>query len=256
MPVLYDEQGNPWRGAVDYVNGDAFTEGRTTSTGLAVLNSEVVVPCNGTATVALQITGTFVGTLVLEGYTQTGQYVALPVRSGATNQYVVNGITAPGQFLAPTNGLAAVRVRMSAYTSGTANVSVRTSLADALIQVEELPSVLGLTVTAVISTAATLTIPAPGAGLFQIVDYIEVVHFAGAVGTAAATPVLVTTTNIPGNPILSCRADAFLQGTREVHRIGGSVPFKATTANTAITVVMPLTTGVIWRANAVYRIGV
>lgn len=256
MPVIYDEQGNPWRGAVDYVNNDVFTEGRITTTGLAVLNSEVVVPCNGTATVAVQITGTFVGTLVVEGFTQTGQYVALPLRSAVTNQYVVNGVTAPGQFLAPTNGLAFMRVRMSAYTSGTANVSARTSLADAMIQVEELPSALGVTVTAAIGVAATLTLPAPGAGLFQIVDYIEVVHFAGAAGTAAATPVLVTTTNVPGNPILSCRADAFLQGSREVHRIGGGTRFKATTANTAITVVMPLTTGVIWRANALYRIGV
>lgn len=256
MPVLYDEQGNPWRGAVDYVNNEAFTEGRVTTTGLAIANAEIVVPCNGMATASIQITNTFVGTLVVEGFTQTGQYYALPVRSAVTNQYVVNGITTVGQFIAPVNGLAFMRVRMSAYTSGTANVSVRTTAIDALTQVEDLPSALGVTVTAAIGVAATLTLPAPGVGLFQIINYIEVVHFAGAVGIAAATPVLVTTTNLPGLPILSCRADAFLQGSREVHRIGGSRPIKATAANTTVTVVMPATTGVIWRANCSYRIGV
>lgn len=256
MPVIYDEMGNPWRGAVDYVNGDVFAEGRVTTTGLAAANAEVVIPCNGTATVAVQITGTFVGTLVVEGYTQTGQYVAVPLRSATTNQYVVNGVTAPGQFLAPTNGLAAVRVRMSAYTSGTANVSARTSLADALIQVEELPSTLHVTATAAAGAALTLTIPSPGAGLFHLIDYIEVTHFAAAVGTAAAAPVIVTTTNLPSAPVLQFRADAFAQGTDQVRRIGGSVPLKSSVAATATTVVCPLTAGVSWRASAFYRVGV
>lgn len=256
MAQVYDEMGNPWRGAVDYVNGEAFTETRTTENLLAVANAEIVTPCNGAATMVVQITGTFVGTLVVEGHTQTGQYIALPVRNATTGQYVVNGITGIGFFYAPVTGLAKARVRMSAYTSGSANVSMRTSRADALIQVEGIPSALGVTVTGAAGAIATLTLPAPGAGLFQIVDYIEVVHFAAALGVAAATPVLVTTTNVPGLPVLSCRTDAFVQGSREVHRIGGSQPFKATTANTALTVVCPATTSVIWRVNALYRIGV
>lgn len=256
MAQVYDEMGNPWRGAVDYVNNEAFSESRTTENLLAVANAEIVTPCNGTSTMAIQVTGTFVGTLVVEGYTQTGQYIALPLRNASTGQYVVNGITAAGFFYAPVTGLARARVRMSAYTSGSANVSMRTSLADALIQTEVLPSALGVTVTAAAGAAATLTIPSGGAGLFHYIDYIEVVHCAAALGTAAATPVLVTTTNLPGNPILSCRADAFAQGSREVHRIGNAVPIKSTTAATATTVVMPATPNVIWRANAFYRVGV
>ena len=256
MPVLYDEQGNPWRGIGDYVNNEAFTEGRTTENLLAIANAEIVVPCAGASTVAVQITGTFVGTLVVEGHVQTGQYFALPVRNATTNQYEVNGITGIGMFLAPCAGLAKIRVRMSAYTSGSANVSARTTIADALTQNEELPSVLGVTVTAAAGAAATLTIPTPGTGLFHIIDYIEVVHTAAALGTPAATPVLVTTTNLPGNPVLSVRADAFAQGTQAIYRIGGNKSIKSSVAATATTVVMPATPNVIWRAQVFYRIGV
>ena len=256
MAQQYDEQGNPWRGSVDYVNNEAFTEGRITSTALAVLNAEITVPCNGACTATIQVTGTFVGTLVAEGYTQSGQYITLPMRSATTNQYVVNGITAPGVFYVPVTGLAMARVRMSAFTSGSALTSVRTSIADALIQTEELPSSLHVTVTAAAGAIATLSLPAPGVGLFHIIDYIEVTHFGAATGVAAAAPVLVTTTNLPGAPVLQFRADAFVQGSDQVKRLGGAVPFKSSVANTITTVVMPVTASVLWRAHAFYRIGV
>lgn len=256
MAQVYDEMGNPWRGAVDYVNGEAFNETRTTENLLAVVNAEIVTPCNGAATLAVQITGTFVGTLVVEGHTQTGQYITLPVCNATTGQYVVNGITGIGFFYVPVTGLAKARVRMSAYTSGSANVSMRTSLANALIQTETLPSALGITVTGAAGAAATLTIPSGGAGMFHYIDYVEITHFGAAAGVAAATPVLVTTTNIPGTPTVSCRADAFAQGSTAQYRIGGAVPIKSTTAATATTVLMPATTSVIWRAIAFYRLGV
>lgn len=101
----------------------------------------------------------------------------------------------------------------------------------------------------------TLSLPAPGAGLFQYVDWIRIEHFCTALLTAAAAPVNVITTNLPGTPSFNFRADAAAQGTLTEKVIQNGMPIRAITANTAITVVCPATTGVLWRATASYRVG-
>ena len=113
----------------------------------------------------------------------------------------------------------------------------------------------GGTVTAAISTAATLTLAAPGTGVFIYLHHLEITMFAGAVLTAAATPVLVTSTALPGGPVWSMSASAMAQGTIENRFYDFGWPgIKATTANTAVTIVAPLVTSVIWRINAFYSI--
>ena len=74
--------------------------------------------------------------------------------------------------------------------------------------------------------------------------------------TAAATPTIVTTTNIPGSLAFSIPADAALQGQvyREVIEIGEHA-LKTTTNNSTTTIVCPITTGVIWRITAYYYVG-
>ena len=113
----------------------------------------------------------------------------------------------------------------------------------------------GGTVTAAISTAATLTLTAPGAGLFIYLTHLEITMFAGAALTAAATPVLVTTTNLTGSPVFSMNAAAMAQGTVEERIYPFGWPgIKATAAATAVTIVAPLTTSVIWRITAFYYV--
>jgi hypothetical protein len=99
------------------------------------------------------------------------------------------------------------------------------------------------------------SITAPGAGLFQYIDWIRIEHFASALLTAAAAPVIVTTTNIPGTPSFNFRADAAAQGTLTEKVIQYDMPVRATTANTAVTVVCPATPNVLWRASASWRNG-
>lgn len=106
---------------------------------------------------------------------------------------------------------------------------------------------------AAISTGVTLTLAAPGASLFQYVTKITIFYYAGAATTGAAAPVLVTTTNLPGGPTFTFPT---------VMAIGQLVtldlfipsPIKASTANTAVTIVCPAVTSIIWRVYAAYFI--
>ena len=78
--------------------------------------------------------------------------------------------------------------------------------------VPQQPFTNGGTATAAISTGVTLTLAAPGAALFQYLSTLEITMFAGAALTAAATPTLVTTTNLPGSPVFSFSIPAMAQG--------------------------------------------
>lgn len=79
---------------------------------------------------------------------------------------------------------------------------------------------------------------------------------ATALLTAAATPVLVTTTNLPGTPALTFGAEALVQGADKFRRLDfGGTGCAATAIGTNTTVVCPVTTAVIWRVNVGYRLG-
>ena len=81
---------------------------------------------------------------------------------------------------------------------------------------------------------------------------IRVERYAGAALTGAATPLLVTTTNIPGNLVYSMAADGAAIGA--VDRVVDDFPggFATSAQNTATTIVAPATTNVIWRLTATY----
>ena len=227
------------------------------SGNLAAANAELIIDCDGSSTIALDVRGTFVGTLEVSGTTDGTNYQLLPVRqlNAASVGYVASftNTAAPGTFVAPNTGFDRVRVRMTAYTSGSATVVLCASNQ----QLD--PSMLaGITTsagtaTAAAGTAVTLTLAAPGAGLRHYITSLSVVRFATAALTAAATPVVVTTTNLPGSLAFSFPADAALQGTvyrEELNLSSGALASSA--QNTATTIVCPTTTNVIWRVNATF----
>jgi hypothetical protein len=118
----------------------------------------------------------------------------------------------------------------------------------------EAPSTLGVNSTGAAAAAVTLTLPAPGAGLFQYVDSVEITLYSSAARTGGATPVTVTSTNLPGNPTwLFPSAGAI--GTRDTYSLITDAPVRASTANTAVTIVCPAVTGGIWNVKALYRTG-
>jgi hypothetical protein len=92
---------------------------------LGALNAAVTAEfrhlSNGAA--GVQITGTFVATVLIEvtmNGTDWSPYAYVNCASGATE----TSITAAGQYRTELVGVSSVRTRCSAYTSGTANVTL------------------------------------------------------------------------------------------------------------------------------------
>jgi hypothetical protein len=107
--------------------------------------------------------------------------------------------------------------------------------------------------TAAINTALTLTIPAPGANLRQYVNRLKIECYSGAAQAAQATPFIVTTTGIAGNPSFNFPSGT-AQGNISYRDLDwGSDPIEASADNATITVVCPQVAGFIWKVTAWYR---
>jgi len=111
---------------------------------------------------------------------------------------------------------------------------------------------LCVTATGAAAAAVTATLSAAAAGLFHYITFIQIEAFASALRVAGATPVLVTTTDLPGSPVFSFKANAMAAGDNEIQTVAPATPIKSTTAATATTIVAPVTTSVIWRITVWY----
>jgi hypothetical protein len=223
---------------------------------LGALNAEIITSCDGCATVALDLRGTFSHTVEVSGTVDGTNWVLIPVRSqlGGAALIAVVG-TVSGVWMASCAGFDKVRARVTAYTSGSSTATLLASNA-MFDDFAKNGGVTSTTATAVGASGAalTLTIAAPGAGLRVYLTYLSINRFAAAVLTAAAAPVTVTTTNIPGTLAFSIPADAAALGTLDRWREDFAFPIMTTTQNTATTIVAPLTTGVIWRITVGYYV--
>lgn len=235
------------------------------ASSLSALGSVVVPTAGGNGVVGIQVSGTFVATLAFEATTD------------GTNWFAVNGVasvigtqvsttTAPGQWRVNSGGYQQVRVRATAYTSGTIPITmVATSASTMTTLAEPLPvgvnqigtvgemraSTLAVTATAALSTAATVTLPAAGAGLFHYVTSVQITAYSAAARTGSATPWVVTTTNLPGSPAWTFSTAGAI-GATDTQTLTPTTPMKASAANTATTVAGPAATSVIWRITVTY----
>jgi len=113
---------------------------------------------------------------------------------------------------------------------------------------------LAVTVTAATGVAATLTLPAV-VGQFHYITSINISIYATAARTGAATPVVVTTTNLPGSPAFTFETAQAIGTNTPVQGYNLTTPLKSTTVNTATTIVAPIATTGIWRITATYFTG-
>ena len=248
-------------------------EARTTTGSLAAVNAEVVHNVSGDASAVIFLSGTgpLNATYNVQGSADGANYfdlVAYPYAPGSVGGTLpqpgqplfaeaVNAAAVQRVLCVATGGLQRIRVRLTAYTSGNCAVTINSDECPSLSPYlrDQKSATLSVTATAAVSTAVTLTLPAM-AGLRHYIDRISVVRSATAALAASATPVVVTTTNIPGSPALTFGSDAAGIGIdKELVLDFGGAGMATSAANTATTVVCPLYTGVIWRVNASYRLG-
>lgn len=248
-------------------------ERRSTSGTLAALNAEVVLDINGDESALVYIQSTsFIGTLEFTGVNDVGSTQYFPVAAypysigcaGGTiplagQPLLIHALVAANTaavYAVPVGQLKKLRVRASAFTSGSCVCSITTDTQKSLnTAIAVKPSTLHVTATAAVGLTITATLPAVS-GLRHIIDFIQVTRSATAALATSATPVLVTTTNLPGLPVMTFGSDAAGIGIdKEVKLDFGSSGLAATALGTATTVVCPAYAGVIWRINVCYRLG-
>jgi hypothetical protein len=220
---------------------------------LGSLNSEIIVKNDGASSVSLDLRGTFNLTLEVAGTIDGVNWFPIPMRpvNVAAVKYVavITG-SAAGGWVGKCGPYLLVRVRCTAYTSGSAVATVLVSNALLDDTLNGMITTDIATNTGAAAAAVTLTLAAPGAGLRHYLTYLAISRFATAALTAAAAPVLVTTTNIPTGFVLNFPADAALQGSIDRYREDFTYPLATAAQNTATTFVCPATPNVIWRATA------
>ena len=233
-----------------------------TSVGtLALAAQTVVLPIGGKSAVGIVITGTWVGTITFEGTVDGTNWNAINAVAASTSTpqstTVVNGL-----FRLTPAGLFQVRAIMTAFTSGSAALTMRAStgtggiFANQIIPVTVISSPssnLVATITAVSGAAVTLTIPAVVSQIHYITS-LKIGLYSTAARVGAAAPIIVTTTNIPG--ALAFTFDtAGAVGTNIIQEAIVSIPLRSSVLNTATTIVCPIVTGGIWRITATYFTG-
>jgi hypothetical protein len=223
---------------------------------LAALNAEVLLNLNGESSASFDIRGTFAATVVVEGSDDGVNYVSLPFYNALTEVWATTA-TAAGTFDIPSiSSLRMIRIRCSAYTSGSITTILNASIGNALVYSKPIPTTTVATATGTTGTSVTLTINSGGTGLFHYINRLVIERHTSALLTAGSTPTIVTTTNLPGSLAFSIPADAAPQGQvyREVIEMGEH-SLKSSAAATNTTIVCPTTTGVIWRVTAYYYVG-
>lgn len=226
---------------------------------LGVLNAEITADTHGCNSVAIDLRGTFSLTVEISGTVDGTNWIVIPVRPVTGGIFVATiAGTAAGAWAGCLGGpFAKVRARVTAYTSGAATATLVASNAyfDDFAKNGAI-SATAATATAAAAAAVTLTIASPGAGLRQYLTRLEIdrVNGTAAALTASATPVVVTTTNLPGSLAFTFAADALAAGACDPRPMDFAYPLMASAQATAVTIVCPATTGVIWRVTALYYV--
>jgi hypothetical protein len=261
MSIIKDARGNEFLGSLDQIGGGTITDARVANATLSALNAELVMDLNGQAVAVFDLrTAAMNATLVFEATVDGTNYIGLPGINVATEAMlaaVIVTTTHGAAYVVGVSGFRRVRCRVSAYSTGNIVVTGRASQSDFAIYARPVPSQLHVTATAAVNTGSTATLGAAGAGLFHYITRIQLVKLYSVVGVAAGAGVIITSTNLPGNPSWTTEQLASPAGTaaKVIDEIYHGNPLKSSAPNTATTLVAPAQLQTIWRWNVSYYVG-
>jgi hypothetical protein len=132
------------------------TEFQVLITGsITAISQTIDLTSPNTGTSIVQLTGTWVGTLVVEGSNDGVTYYPIETLDRTTNLLLAS-ITTNGSYTCNTNGFNTLRIISSAWTSGTATVNVYGSDSSSLIRVLQASSPWNQNITQVGGSALAL----------------------------------------------------------------------------------------------------
>lgn len=105
------------------------------SGSLSALDETIDITGPNSGTSIIQVTGTWSGSIVLEGSNDNSNWNSFYTLSNSSKLFV-SSIDSNGLFTGPSNGFQFLRLRASAWTSGTANLNVYGSDAASLISTD------------------------------------------------------------------------------------------------------------------------
>ena len=257
MAIIKDSQGNEINNLVQ-LGGETIIDTRNNIQVINTLNGEVTIDCKLTESAIVDIRGTFTATFIIEATVNGTDYFQLPIFN-IINELQLAGITTVGTyFIQLPAATKRIRVRCSAYASGSANIFLRANNGTNILYAKPLPTTITGTLLTTANTAGTLTLSAPGVGLFHYITRVEITRVNGTATAVTGTAALsITTTNLTGSPAWTT-GNAIAAGDSKLDVILGlsGNPLKSTTANTATTFVLPAAgAGVQYRINVSYYIG-
>lgn len=255
--ILFDLRENEWLGALDQIGGGIVEDSRVDSKTLAALNDELAMDLNGQATAVFDLQSVAGNmTLVVEGTLDGVVYYQLPTWSIGAEVIAAATFAAGVSSLisAPCQGFRRVRCRVSSYTSGDVVVTGRASFASRVQYVRHYP-VKSQTSNVGFNNANTLTIAAPGAGLFHYITHIHLIKRYGVAGVAAGAGITITTTNLNGRAWYTEQLGSPAGTTVSVVDEAHVCPIKSDMANTPTTFVAPVQAETAWSWNVAYFVG-
>jgi hypothetical protein len=134
--VIASDQTVPVNQAGVTATGSISILNSNLTTGTATTNSAVALSLSGATGFAVDVRGTFVGTITFQGSINGTDWFsinAIPA-GGSVNVAAVSTATAVGQWVSVANGMQQVRATFSAFTSGSATITLRAMLASGLVQ--------------------------------------------------------------------------------------------------------------------------
>lgn len=219
---------------------------------LLVTPDSVALPANQSVNAA-QLAGTTTDTNSGNKSAGTLRVVLATDQPALTNKLLVT----PDSVALPANQ--SVNVAQFGGTNVSTGVGAggagipRVTLSSDSVTAELRAATLHVTGTALVNVALTITLPAAGAGLFHYITSIQWHKLYSVVGIANGAGILITSTNLPGNPIWTTEQLASVAGTcTKVIDYQPTTPLKCSAANTNTTVVAPLQLQTIWRGNVSY----
>lgn len=129
----YVWNGSAW--AAETQPGSGNTPDTTASGTVTAVSQTVTIATNGQSTVGIQVTGSFTGTLLVEGTTDGSTWSPTTV-AALSNGTLQTSITGPFNGQSNVGGLSSLRLRATAFSAGTATVSLRASVGVSTIMLD------------------------------------------------------------------------------------------------------------------------